>query len=427
MATNISKLICLQSQGISKFYFQSILLLILGSFLFSCKEKQEVPNKKPEIAIVADAEGLVVTLTGSVTDHDGSVSRLSVEWGDNQGNNFENINFSMLNIRHRYREPGNYSLSLLVTDNLSDTTIQTISISVDYSPTSLENVKPGLTKDTDNEFLILTLNMHTYQEQLQNEKFALIVDVIHALDIDFIALQECAQHKNSQLAQGIFRVDNMALILVNRLKSKYNKEYNFVWNWAHYGWNVWEEGVAILSKHPVLETEDRYVSASTSISNITSRKVIFGSYSTHKGLINLFSAHTHWRTSLTDEEQNNQIRNIKNMVAEKENLGNLPISIVCGDFNVNPTSDYPWSEGYNTMVANGIFRDTFLQIYPNANNRPPQSAYNTIGGDFPGRIDYIFVKNNPRITVVESQIVFTSTVVGVVSDHYGVITKIKVE
>ncbi len=71
------------------------------------------------------------------------------------------------------------------------------------------------------------------------------------------------------------------------------------------------------------------------------------------------------------------------MVAEKETVGNCPVSIVCGDFNGNPTSDYPWSEGYFTMVERGNYLDTFMQIYPDANNRPQQSAYNTVGGVSP--------------------------------------------
>ncbi len=188
---------------------------------------------------MADAEGLLVILSGSVSDHDGSVVQMSVNWGDNQINTYGSIDFSTLNVQHRYKEPGRYTLSLVATDNLSDTALQTITLSVDYAPISLNNVKPGLIKNSESEFLILTLNMHTYQEQFQNEKFALIVEFIHALDIDFVALQECAQHKNEQVVLGIIRADNMAMILVNRLMTKHNKKYNFIWNWEQYGWNGW--------------------------------------------------------------------------------------------------------------------------------------------------------------------------------------------
>ena len=83
------------------------------------------------------------------------------------------------------------------------------------------------------------------------------------MDIDFIALQECAQNKSSAIKEGIVRVDNMALIISDRLRQKYNANYNYVWNWSHYGWTVWEEGLAILSKYPLLASEDRYISSVT--------------------------------------------------------------------------------------------------------------------------------------------------------------------
>ena len=112
------------------------------------------------------------------------------------------------------------------------------------------------------------------------------------------------------------------------------------------------------------------------------------------------------------------------MVVEKESLAPGVLSFVCGDFNGNPTSDYPWSEGYNTMMRASDYSDSFLEIYPDANRKPARSIYNTVGGDLPGRIDYIFMKKNARFKVVDSQIIFTNDVVGNVSDHYGVLTKV---
>ena len=123
-----------------------------------------------------------------------------------------------------------------------------------------------------------------------------------------------------------------------------------------------EEGVAVLSKYPVIQSADRYISSSTGTGSITSRKVIYASCQVPGGLFNVFSAHTHWRTSVSDEEQNNQVRNIQSMVVEKETASPDALSVVCGDFNCNPTSDYPWSEGYNTMMRKGDYSDSFLDI-----------------------------------------------------------------
>ena len=141
------------------------------------------------------------------------------------------------------------------------------------------------------------------------------------------------------------------------------------------------------------------------------------------GQINIFSSHLHWRKTLTDQEQNNQIRKMQAMVDEKLTANSS--SFVAGDFNVNPTSDAPWSEGYFTMIDNGNYVDSYLMVNTDANNKPAQSQHHTVLGSFPGRIDYIFMKSNPDFEVVDSQIIFTPDIIGVVSDHYGVITKMK--
>lgn len=399
-------------------------ILIFFIIFTACSKSPDSGNQKPVVTLNYISNGLKLTLQGSATDADGKVSALTIQWGDNLMNTYANNDFSQLSINHTYTDPASYNIQITAVDNLGDSTTSMLQVTVDFIETSLDGIKQSLFKTTESEYLILTINLHTYQETSQNEKFNLITDVIGMMDIDFIAFQECAQNKSSAITEGIIREDNMALEITRRLKQKYNADYNFVWNWAHYGWDVWEEGVAILSKHPLIDSEDRYISTATSTNTISSRKVIFGAYQIREGNFHFFSAHTHWRTSLTDEEQNNQIANIKSMVSEKESWHFDALSFVCGDFNGNPTSDFPWSEGYNNMVKDDLFLDTFLNVYPDANNKPAQSVYNTIGGDLPGRIDYIFMKKNARLSVVDSQIIFSNTIVGRVSDHFGIVTKV---
>jgi len=401
------------------------LVFILLLLFYSCAKDPESGNQKPNIAINPQTDGLKITLKGAITDPDGSISNVIVYWGDQKSEYLIYTDFASLEVSHIYPDPANYIINVVAFDNKGDSTEHSFAVNIDFKETSLEGIKQSMFKTSANEYLILSLNLHTYQETQQNEKFNLITDVIGKMDIDFIAFQECAQHKSAAFTTGIIREDNMALILSDRLKAKYNVGYTFVWNWAHYGWTVWEEGVAILSKHPLINSEDRYISTYTGTSDITSRKVIFGSYQTSNGVFNLFSAHTHWRLTETDEEQNNQIRKIKLMAAEKWALTSDSLAFICGDFNGNPTSDSPWSEGYFTMMQNNEYTDTYLHANPEANNKPAQSIYNTIGGDFPGRIDYIFMKNNPHLTVIDSQIIFTSDCVGRVSDHFGVLTKVR--
>ncbi|MFZ4412646.1 MAG: endonuclease/exonuclease/phosphatase family protein [Bacteroidales bacterium] len=399
---------------------------MIGMFLilFACAKDIKTMNQKPIINISHSLDGLNLTINGTANDPDGKISEITIFWGDNNMDDLFGSVLTNINLSHSYLNPGTYTIRITARDNVGDSTSQSFPLIVDFNETKLTGIKETMFKKSKNEYLILTLNLHTYQETQQNEKFNIITDIIGKMDIDFIALQECAQNKSSAIKEGIVRVDNMALIISDRLKQKYNANYNYVWNWSHYGWTVWEEGLAILSKYPLLASEDRYISSVTDVNNISSRKAMYATYQLPKGRINIFSAHTHWRTSLTDEEQNNEIKNIQLMVDEKEALTPVKASIICGDFNGNPTSDFPWSEGYNTMMKNNDYKDSFFEIYPAANSKPPQSIYNTIGGDLPGRIDYIFIKNNAYLKVVDSQIIFKNDVAGNVSDHYAVLTKL---
>lgn len=403
-----------------------IISITLALSLFGCKD--DAPNEKPKLDFSFSISALIVEIKGSAIDKDGKISMLEISWGDSFTDKLYQGDFSAITKSHHYSAPGSYKITITAVDDSGESNIQDFSVVINYATTSLDGIKQSIFKSSGKEFLILTTNLHTYQEANQKEKLNLIIDVIGMMDIDFILFQECAQNKSSQIVDGIIRNDNMALLISKGVAEKYGVTYNYIWDWSHYGWDVWEEGVAVLSKHSLVDNASRYISTSNSTSSITSRKVLYGSYAVLSlGRVNIFSAHTHWRTSVNDEEQNNQIKNIKLMVVEKEQpiIDNKVISFVGGDFNGNPTSDYPWSEGYNTMMLNNNYLDTFLEIYPDANSKPAQSIYNTIGGDLPGRIDYIFMKANPYLKVMDSQIIFTEQIIGRVSDHFGVLTKVK--
>ena len=402
-------------------YWLMVIILFSG-----CAKSPEAVNQSPLLTLTQTSDGLQVTVKGSATDPDGTATSVSIAWGDQQAGDLPAKDIPGFEISHLYAKPGNYDIIITARDDAGADTRRILSFSADFREISLNGIRPSLYKSSPGEYLVLTLNLHTYQEARQLEKLMMIADVIGKMDIDFICFQECAQSRYAAISSGIIREDNTALLISGMVGEKYHFTYPFSWAWSHYGWDVYEEGVAVLSKYAITQAADRYISTNTSTGSITSRKVIWASCQAPGGLFHIFSAHTHWRTSLTDEEQNTQIRHIKSMVAEKENASPGALSFACGDFNGNPTDDYPWSEGYNTMMATGDYADTFLEANPGANQKPGQSIYNTIGGDFPGRIDYIFMKQSSRMQVSDSQIIFTPDIVGLVSDHFGVLTKVVV-
>lgn len=382
-------------------------------------------DNRPSISFEIQKMGLNVELKGVVTDRENQVEGAEIHWGDDDISYLAKADLSTFIKKHQYNLPGTYTITIKLLSLTEIIGTDSIVVDLNYSETSFANIQNEFLTKKENELTILTINLHTYQETEQNQKLYLVADVIGKLDVDFVAFQECAQNRNAPISSGALRNDNMAIKITEIINKKYKQKYNMVWDWAHYGWQIYEEGVCVISKHELLEHEARLVSAASSKNDITSRKVIFGGYRWKNVQFNIFSAHLHWRVSAEDEEQNNQIKAVKKMATEKEKSNSIAVTMVCGDFNGNPTSAFPYSEGYNTMVNNGEYIDTFLEKNPDANTTPPNSKYFTVGGSLPGRIDYIFLKKNDRIKVKASQIIFTENVIGTVSDHYGVLTKIE--
>ena len=284
----------------------------------------------------------------------------------------------------------------------------------------------GIAAKGTNEMYILTLNLNCYQQANQSAKFDTIAKLIADLDVDLVAFQECAQNKNNTIVYDAIRTGNMALVLTNRLKANHGKDYYFHWDWAHYGFSFYEEGVAVMSRYPLTDTGSTWISTNTATSSLVSRKAVAGKTTLPDlGItVDFISTHLHWRTSYSDTEQNRQVSNVRAFATSR--LAGSDLTIVCGDYNSQPTETDPvWGQGYTTMRAGGEYIDTFLAMNPLANNLPEDSAYDTVKGEYPGRIDYIFMRTNAAFEVVFSKIIFTPTLVGTVTDHYGVLTRIR--
>lgn len=123
------------------------------------------------------------------------------------------------------------------------------------------------------EISLLTLNLHGWLEEYQMDKFEKIAEFIYENEIDIIAFQEVNQHKDKELAYANIRIDNPSLIIKKFLQEK-NKAYNFIWDWAHYGYDVYEEGVSVLTKWNIEKGNSRYVSINDNVTMWKSRKAI---------------------------------------------------------------------------------------------------------------------------------------------------------
>ncbi len=267
-------------------------------------------------------------------------------------------------------------------------------------------VRPGETVDLWPNFRrqlsVLSLNLHSYQETDQERKLDLIVDRIASEGVDVVCFQECAQNRNSPYVAGApgIRADNMARRIVDKLAQR-GLGFRYTWEWAHYAWNEWEEGVAILSRLPLEEVESRYVSHSQSINDpVGSRRAIYAQVNVPgAGKVNLFSAHLSWQGAGLEH----QVRELVRFAREKAPLASA--TIVCGDFN-----DSPSGNGYQAMRAAG-FTDAYAVARPGG----VWDATTSFGT----RIDYVFVWG---LEVERAKRVFTRDLV---SDHYGVLTTVR--
>jgi maltose 6'-phosphate phosphatase len=265
-------------------------------------------------------------------------------------------------------------------------------------------------------FDVLTLNLHTYQEKDPLVKIGYVAEAIAKADADFIALQECAQHSSSNKVTEWFgvtiRSDNMAKIITDALKKKYAKDYNVFWDWAHYGWGVWEEGVAVMSKkaYPMKHPASQYISAQTVKTSIDSRMGAIALFELPgAGLLRLVSVHVSW-----GDVQSGQLAVLHNW-ATKVNAA-PGIILICGDFNMN--FDSP---GYKQMTEEYGYSDAYRIANPGG------KADGTTSGS---RIDYQFLTAGNVIPVL-AQRLFTGApdwdaAFKQVSDHYGVLVWYKV-
>jgi len=255
---------------------------------------------------------------------------------------------------------------------------------------------------------LLTLNCHSWQEDDQIEKIRYLAETIYERAYDVVALQEVSQHKDRGIIYDNIREDNFAHLLVEELK-ELGSNYSFIWDFSHYGYDVWEEGVAILSKHPIAEVESFYVSRSRSIHNWKSRKILGGTIGIEGEEIAFYTCHTGW---WSDEDEPFEYQG-KELSAKLRNLNKR--AFFMGDFNNDARAR---GEGYDFLIKKK-FIDTFTLA------RSKDDGHTVLGdiagweGDYSRkRLDIIFT--NKMTDVKSNRVIFNEENKKIISDHFGV-------
>jgi len=253
---------------------------------------------------------------------------------------------------------------------------------------------------------VLILNLHCYQEDNQDYKFSQIAKAINDLNVDVVCLQEVAELWNDGAGDW---ESNSARIINDRLATPYHIHTD----WSHLGFDKYREGVAILSKYPLLKQDAKYVSDSDDVHSIHSRKVVMAQIKVpYMGRVNVFSAHLSWWEDGFAE----QFQRLCEW-AEAKQSAHVNATLLCGDFNIAAGSTgyhlvvdgHQYDDQYLAANSQGVFEKIFRV------NDPYWQNY--LSDDY--RIDYIFLNKTSELQVVSAKVLFTEQDYGRVSDHCG--------
>ena len=247
----------------------------------------------------------------------------------------------------------------------------------------------------------MTINLHCFAEENIEKNQIFLADTIIKEQLDIVLLQEVAQTKDAEEITWQIKADNYAYKVIENLREK-GQTYYLHYQIGNAAFGTCDEGLAIISKLPFLETEEYIISKSKDYHSWYTRSIVGALVLYNKHLVHVTSCHLGWSDGVeVFEEQFDEIDH-----RQKKNA----ISIIGGDFNCTPQS-----KEYEYIVSKGYY-DLPSTFHKRFHLKP------TFRGDAHGmknRIDYIFSKDN--LTVENVKIVFDKSRI---SDHLGVIITI---
>jgi len=266
---------------------------------------------------------------------------------------------------------------------------------------------------------LLTLNAYSWIDTDDASIYAPLITDILENEYDAIALQEVNQLSSAPVInepEGYHATQNEIPIKENNfayflVKALAEKGLAYQWSWVpcHLGYDIYDEGIALLSKAPIQSVEQVQLSASTDFESLHTRRALV----LETEAAEFVSVHLSWWKK--NEEENPFLREWTSVEMAVKNLrGKKPIYVM-GDFN-NP--DDVRNEGYD-LITHAGWQDAYAvaEIREGSATVPPAIA-GWEGNEVPLRIDYIF-SDQPQ-AVKNYEVKFDGNKLACVSDHYGV-------
>ncbi|WP_165005724.1 MULTISPECIES: endonuclease/exonuclease/phosphatase family protein [unclassified Enterococcus] len=271
---------------------------------------------------------------------------------------------------------------------------------------------------------LMTVNTHSWLEQEPLEKLEQLAKKIQIEQYDVIGLQEINQLIDSESVteeelsgfcpvenQTPIHQDNFVYCLIKRLR-ELGEEYFWSWEMSHIGYDIYEEGNALLSRTP-LESEALLVSESQEKENYRTRKLLVGKTFFQGKEIIAASCHFSWWEDEKSGFAYEWAKSQKHLSRQ-----DTPIFLL-GDFN-NPSGE----SGYQLVEKSVLhIQDAFTKARKTIGEATIEK---TIDGwennNEKLRIDYIFVPENRE--VLQYQVIFDGKQEAIISDHFGVAVKL---
>ena len=271
---------------------------------------------------------------------------------------------------------------------------------------------------------LLTLNTHSLVEDNYSTKLDAFVSAIAEQRPDIIALQEVnqtiAETQADVISEGyvpcveniVIRKDNHVYKAAELLEGAGVKYY---WTWLPLkkGYNKYDEGIALMSRSRIIETDVVRISETDDYNNWKTRKII-GIRTEAAPDEWFFSVHYGWWDDL-DEPFQNQWQKTAEYMKKYSRVW------LMGDFN-SPAEVR--NEGYD-MINGGGWYDSYTLARTRDNGitvgKVIDGWRDKVSGTDGMRIDQIWCSQKAEIA--SSEVIFNGANKPVVSDHYGVVAE----
>lgn len=271
---------------------------------------------------------------------------------------------------------------------------------------------------------LLTLNTHSWLEVHQLHKIRTLAKFIVDHEIDVIALQEVNQLSDEPptdtpvnflpVCEHPLKDSNFGLFLMRYLAELTPQPYTFSWVDSHEGWGLYDEGLMMITRLPVLSAHRLVVSHEYyTFHDVFRRCALAFEIATEHGPAWFVSVHMNWwvmhETALFEHDFASLDQQIRRLADD------APIFLL-GDFNNDAAIA---DEGYAQIRSLG-----WADAFDHARQREGEfTVHKSIAGWEEAirtmRLDYIF--SSHPIPFDSHRVVFADNTEAAISDHSGLI------